>query len=107
MSEKESHLTDQKSVEMKSSVETKSSVEKNISVQNDKDTDTGLVNHGLKIGVTASSPFRRRYDARRAVRTHSCRETRSGIKPVFHSHISPTLAKISPPKNVISSFLTP
>ena len=73
-SEKESHLPDQKSVEIKSCGE------KNISVQNDKDTDTGLVNHGLKINVTASSPFHRRYDARRAVRTHSCRETRSGIK---------------------------
>jgi hypothetical protein len=53
---------------------------KGMSAQDVKDADTGLVNHGLKIDVTTSSPFHRRFGARRAMRTHSCRESRSGTK---------------------------
>lgn len=66
----------------KKSVNTKNEISK----RKVKNTDTGLVNNGLKIDVTASSPFRRRFDAKRRpmlreqkerrgpLRTHSCRE---------------------------------
>ena len=81
-SEKESRLTDQKSAEK--DVETSVKKDVKISVQKVGDTDTGLVNHGLKIDVTASSPFRRRFDAKRPLRTHSCREPRSGIHKDEH-----------------------
>ena len=74
--QKEPHPADQKSV--KKNVETSVKKDVEISVQKVEETDTGLVNHGLKTDVTASSPFRRRIDGRRPLRTHSCREPRSG-----------------------------
>ncbi|XP_028391031.1 mitochondria-eating protein-like [Dendronephthya gigantea] len=53
-----------------------------------EDTQTGLVNNGLKIDVTTPSPFYRRLKARRPLRTHSCKEPgsekRAEILPRVH-----------------------
>ena len=71
------HSNELEVVEKKSEI----SVEKDVEIAEQKveELSTGLVNHGLKIDVSASSPFRRRTNGRRPLRTHSCREPSLGI----------------------------
>ena len=96
-SQKELSPTDQKSVEEKF----ESCVQKNdeVHAQTVEKTDIGLVNHGLKIDVTTSSPFRRRFNAKRPQRTHSCREPRSGRRNDLSPHL--VYDRVSSEQNIV------